>query len=235
MLNSPFENYRLAKHTIKYNSGNWSFIQRLHSSNGCWGKPKTTFALYRNPLSTRSYVPAKSRPIMAARVDTAFGDCVSDAISITKFLTPTKLPAILRHGKPPVCSLLIISTNTALSLLVKTFWRFDDFLRWLVTFVKKGSAQTFWQWRKNSKWRLYYSVSMLIYLFIEKMIATNEANFFKYVCIQVRSLIRKNKFQPRKGTFYAKLCHKCSYHNFSILSQLQFELHWCSWHSGYTR
>ena len=29
------------------------------------GKPKATIALYRNPLSTRSWAPAKSRPIIA--------------------------------------------------------------------------------------------------------------------------------------------------------------------------
>ena len=64
------------------------------------GKPKATIALYRNPMLKRSYAPEKSRPIMAAWGSIALGDCVSDAIFISKFRTPTKLSAIWRPGKP---------------------------------------------------------------------------------------------------------------------------------------
>ena len=45
----PFENYRLAKRTIKYNSGLRSFEQRLHLLNGCWWETESYHCIVQEP------------------------------------------------------------------------------------------------------------------------------------------------------------------------------------------
>ena len=49
LFDSPFENFRLAKRTIKYNSGLRSLVQRLHPSNGCWRETESHHCLVQEP------------------------------------------------------------------------------------------------------------------------------------------------------------------------------------------
>ena len=58
------------------------------------GKPKHSIALYRKPLSTLSYAPAKSRPMTAARGGIAPGVLVSTEICNNKFRSPVRLSVI---------------------------------------------------------------------------------------------------------------------------------------------
>ena len=53
----PFENYRLAKRTIKYNSGLRSFEQRLHPSNGCWWETESWSRIYIVERGARAHDP----------------------------------------------------------------------------------------------------------------------------------------------------------------------------------